>query len=121
MDDFNMTTITNAKNEYSITLINILAPFIIEGIKSMFKEALDLCIQNDEKNKYLMTFQNFLTRVPKWNQAIIDKKSTIIILIKIIIQSFIIGLIGRLLSFLIYLLFIILNDKNKIQHKREKT
>ena len=72
MDDYNMTTITNAKNEYSITLINILAPFIIEGIKSIFKEALDLCIQNDEKNKYLMTFQNFLTRVPKWNQEIIN-------------------------------------------------
>ena len=74
MDDFNMKTISDAKNEYTITLINILIPNIIKGIKSIFKEALELCIQNDEKNKYLMTFQNFLTRVPKWNQSIIDNE-----------------------------------------------
>jgi len=70
-----MSTITNAKNEYSITLINILTPLIIDGIKSIFKEALELCIENEEKNKYLMTFQNFLTRVPKWNQNIIDDET----------------------------------------------
>lgn len=79
MDDFNIKTISDAKNEYSISLINILTPNIIKGVKSMFKEALDLCIQNDEKNKYLMTFQNFLTRVPKWNQTIIDNESNRII------------------------------------------
>ena len=75
MDDFNIATITNAKNEYCITLINILTPLIIDGVKSIFKEALELCIENDEKNKYLMTFQNFLTRVPKWNQNIIDSET----------------------------------------------
>ena len=79
MDDFNIKTISDAKNEYIISLINILTPNIIEGIKSIFKEALDLCIQNSEKNKYLMTFQNFLTRVPKWNQTIIDNESNRII------------------------------------------
>ena len=80
MDDFNIKTISDAKNEYTITLINILTPNIIKGVKSIFKEALDLCIQNDEKNKYLMTFQNFLTRVPKWNQTIVDNESNRIIL-----------------------------------------
>ena len=29
---------------------------------------------NDEPEKYLMTFQNFLSRIPKWNNAIIDKE-----------------------------------------------
>jgi len=74
-----MSTITDAKNEYSITLINIIAPLIIEGIKSIFKEALELCIQNEEKDKYLMTFQNFLTRIPNWNQNIIKNESERII------------------------------------------
>ena len=74
-----MKTISDAKNEYTMQLINVLTPNIIQGIKSIFKEALDLCIQNDEKNKYLMTFQNFLTRVPKWNQSIIDNESDRII------------------------------------------
>jgi len=33
-----------------------------------------LCIENDEKEKYLMTFQNFLSRVPKWNNDILEKE-----------------------------------------------
>jgi len=31
-------------------------------------------LENDEKPKYLMTFQNFLTRVPKWNPNIISQE-----------------------------------------------
>lgn len=79
MDDYNISAISEAKNEYSARLVNIITPLVIEGIKSIFKEALELCIVNDEKEKYLMTFQNFLTRVPKWNQSIIDSESERII------------------------------------------
>lgn len=75
MDDYNISAIYEAKNEYSARLIDIVTPLVIEGIKSIFKEALELCIVNDEKEKYLMTFQNFLTRVPKWNQSIINVES----------------------------------------------
>ena len=75
MDDYNISAIYEAKNEYSARLIDIITPLVIEGIKSIFKEALELCIVNDEKEKYLMTFQNFLTRVPKWNQSIINVES----------------------------------------------
>jgi len=79
MDDYNVSMLSEAKNEYSIRLINILTPLIIEGLRSIFKEAWDLCAQNDEIDKYLMTFQNFLTRVPKWNQDIIDGETKRII------------------------------------------
>lgn len=72
MDDFNATVLSEAKNEYSSRLVNVLAPLIIQGFKAIFKEAWDLCIKNEEDAKYLMTFQNFLTRVPKWNQEIIN-------------------------------------------------
>jgi hypothetical protein len=40
----------------------------------MFKEADTLCTQSEEPEKYLMTFQNFLSRVPKWNDDIVSKE-----------------------------------------------
>ena len=72
MDDFNAAVLYEAKNEYASRLVNILTPLIIQGFKAIFKEAWNLCIKNEEDAKYLMTFQNFLTRVPKWNQEIIN-------------------------------------------------
>ena len=75
MDDFNLSCLSEAKNEYSARLVNILTPYIGEGIQSIFREALELCDQNDEMSKYLITFQNFLARIPKWNQTIIDEES----------------------------------------------
>ena len=75
MDDYNVNVLSEAKNEYSSRLLNILTPLILEGIKSIFDEAVQLCEDNDEGQKYLMTFQNFLTRVPKWNSNIIDEES----------------------------------------------
>ena len=75
MDDYNVNVLSEAKNEYSCRLVSILTPVIIEGIKSIFKEAEDLCIKNDEDDKYLMTFQNFLQRVPKWNSSLSDEET----------------------------------------------
>jgi hypothetical protein len=79
MDDFNMHMLSEAKNEYSSRLISILSPHILDGFLSIFKEGVTLCDQNDEQTKYLMTFQNFLTRVPKWNQEIINDETSRII------------------------------------------
>ena len=74
MDDYNVNVLSEAKNEYSSRLVTILTPLILEGIKSIFDEALTLCSENDESDKYLMTFQNFLSRVPKWNTSIIEEE-----------------------------------------------
>ena len=46
-----------------------------EGFRSIFDEAWKLCEQNNEMGKYLMTFQNFLSRVPKWNPTIIAQET----------------------------------------------
>jgi len=75
MDDYNVSVLTEAKNEYMARLVSILSPLIIQGIKSIFKEAWMLCLENDEEGKYLMTFQNFLSRVPKWNSTIINEET----------------------------------------------
>jgi hypothetical protein len=79
MDDYNTSVLSEAKNEYSANLVNILTPLLIQGLQSIFKEACSLCKDNDEHDKYLMTFQNFLTRVPKWNQELIDNETKRII------------------------------------------
>jgi len=79
MDDFNTNLLSEARNEYSSRLLNILTPLVIQGFKSIFKEAYELCVKNQESAKYLMTFQNFLSRVPKWNQEIINVETERII------------------------------------------
>ena len=79
MDDFNVSGLSESRNEYSAMLVSRLTPHVITGINSIFNEAVELCQQNDEDEKYLMTFQNFLGRVPKWNQDIVDNEKERII------------------------------------------
>tara|TARA_Y100000816_G_C26067278_1_gene560991 strand:+ start:406 stop:1551 length:1146 start_codon:yes stop_codon:yes gene_type:complete len=79
MDDFNMNVMSEAKGEWSARLVSILTPLIMSGIHSIFKEACTLCEENDEHSKYLMTFQNFLARIPKWNSTIIQEETDRII------------------------------------------
>ena len=74
MDDFSLTSLQESRNEYCSRLITLLTPCIIDGVKSIFDESWKLCTESDEKSKYLMTFQNFLTRVPKWNPNIISQE-----------------------------------------------
>jgi len=75
MDDYNVNVLSEAKSEYSSRLVSTLTPLIIQGIKSIFNEAVNLCKDNDENEKYLMTFQNFLSRVPKWNDTIVTEET----------------------------------------------
>ena len=72
MDDFNVSSLHESKNEWGARLLTILTPLIIEGFKSIFDESYKLCSDNNEIEKYLMTFQNFITRIPKWNSTIIE-------------------------------------------------
>jgi hypothetical protein len=72
MDDFNVSSLHESKNEWGARLLTILTPLIIEGFKSIFDESFKLCKENGEMDKYLMTFQNFITRIPKWNATIIE-------------------------------------------------
>ena len=74
MDDFNINVLNESKNEWCNRLLNILTPHILEGLKSIFEESLQLCKTNSELDKYLMTFQNFISRIPKWSQTIIGEE-----------------------------------------------
>jgi hypothetical protein len=72
MDDFVISNLHESRNEWCSRLVSIFCPLIIEGVRSIFNESWKLCLENDEANKYLMTFQNLLSRIPKWNNQIIE-------------------------------------------------
>jgi hypothetical protein len=74
MDDFNVSSLHESKNEWGARLLTILTPLVIEGFKSIFDESVKLCKENGEMDKYLMTFQNLITRIPKWNSNIIEQE-----------------------------------------------
>ena len=74
MDDFVLSNLQEARNEWCSRLVGVFTPLVIEGIRSIFNESWKLCIENDEAGKYLMTFQNLISRVPKWNANIIEEE-----------------------------------------------
>ena len=74
MDDFVISNLNESRNEWCSRLVSIFTPLVVDGVRSIFNEAWKICLQNDEANKYLMTFQNLLSRVPKWNNEIIEKE-----------------------------------------------
>lgn len=72
MDDFVLSNLNESRNEWCSRLVSVLCPMMMEGIRSIFNESWKISSDNNEIEKYLMTFQNLLCRVPKWNAAIID-------------------------------------------------
>ena len=74
MDDFVLSNLNESRNEWCARLVSTLTPLIMGGTRSIFNESWKLCVENDESNKYLMTFQNLLSRVPKWNNEIIEEE-----------------------------------------------
>ena len=74
MDDFNVSALHESKNEWGARLVTLMTPLIIDGFKSILEESIKLCKDNNEMDKYLMTFQNLLSRIPKWNQQIVENE-----------------------------------------------
>jgi len=74
MDDFVISNLNESRNEWCARLVSILTPLVIQGIRSIFNEAWSLSVNNGEVNKYLMTFQNMLCSVHKWNSNIIEEE-----------------------------------------------
>jgi hypothetical protein len=79
MDDFTPSGLHESKNEWGARLVTILTPHIIEGFRSILDESTKLCKNNDEMEKYLMTFQNFISRIPKWSNEMVDTETKRII------------------------------------------
>ena len=60
-----LSNLNEARNEWCSRLVTILTPRIMECIRSIFNESWKVSVDNGEVEKYLMTFQNFICRVPQ--------------------------------------------------------
>lgn len=65
-----MNFIVETRNEYTIQLVNILSPLLYEGFDSIYKDTVSLK-NNNPTNKVLKTFQQFIKKIPSWNENII--------------------------------------------------
>lgn len=74
MEDNNVAILVEAKNEYNKQIINILRPYILEGIKSIYNEAKTTCRDNNDTGSVLIIFQNMLCEIPKWSTDKKDKE-----------------------------------------------
>ncbi len=74
MDDFVLSNLQESRNEWCARLVSIFTPLVIEGVRSIFNEAWNMCVSQGETSKYLMSFQNLLSRIPKWNNVIVEEE-----------------------------------------------
>lgn len=72
MDDFTVSSLHESKNEWCARLLTVLTPCVISGFNLIFNEAWELCSKHDEEDKYLMTFQNLITQIPKWSNSTVE-------------------------------------------------
>jgi hypothetical protein len=61
-----MNFLVETKTEYTTQLVNIIAPFLYEGFKTIYDDAIKVAKQNEE----LKVFQTFLRKIPFWNDDI---------------------------------------------------
>jgi len=63
--------LVETKTEYTTQLVNILYPYIYEGIYSIYQDSIEVCKESEE----LKTFQQLLRKIPKWNQHLINNET----------------------------------------------
>ena len=52
MDDFVISNLHESRNEWCSRLVSVLSPMVMEGIKSIYNEAWNMCVSSNEKSKY---------------------------------------------------------------------
>jgi hypothetical protein len=60
------------KKEYTIQLINMLTPFIYEGINSIYLQVKGTANNGEE----LKMFQGFLSQIPAWNETLLSVEAS---------------------------------------------
>lgn len=71
----NVSFFLEMKEEYTQHLIDTLAPYIYEGLTSIYKEAVKVANDSGCEEKILITFQKCLQAIGKWNQLIIAEET----------------------------------------------
>ena len=66
--------LVDAKTEYTKQLQDLLCPRIYEGISSLFEDSKELCCRSNRADQILITFQKFLSNIPKWKPELLQKE-----------------------------------------------
>jgi hypothetical protein len=74
MDDVKLAILTDAKNEYSLQLVNILKKSIFNGIKFLYDESKKKCVTENRLDEVLVDFQEYLSQITLWSQEMIEKE-----------------------------------------------
>ena len=68
--------ILEIRKEYTDHLVDILTPYIYEGLASVYKEAMQLSKDVNCSEKLLLIFQKKLQAIIKWDDAKINEETT---------------------------------------------
>jgi hypothetical protein len=79
-EELSANALVDAKNEYTKLLTSYLTPCITEGFISLYDDAKNEIEEKMKDSRYddyreIQIFQDFIKKIPKWNQDIIDKES----------------------------------------------
>jgi hypothetical protein len=79
-EELSANALVDAKNEYTKLLTSYLTPCITEGFISLYEDAKNEKEEKRNDSRYddyseIQIFQDFIKKIPKWNQDIIDKES----------------------------------------------
>jgi hypothetical protein len=79
-EELSANALVDAKNEYTKLLTSYLTPCITEGFISLYDDAKNEKEEKRNDSRYddyseIQIFQDFIKKIPKWNQDIIDKES----------------------------------------------
>ena len=67
----NISVLVAARDEYIEQLHSILSPLIVQGFTSIYKDALE----RSKGKRTIYAFQEFLKKIPTWNQTILQTES----------------------------------------------
>lgn len=70
-----VAVLVDAKREYTNQLIQAIRPFLLSGMLSIYDEAFNVCQQNKETDLTMLTFQELLGEIPKWNHKLVVEES----------------------------------------------
>jgi hypothetical protein len=74
MEESKLSILTDAKNEYTIQLVNILKSSICNGIRYLYDEAKKKCVTENRFNEVLSEFQDYLSQIRLWSQDMIENE-----------------------------------------------
>jgi hypothetical protein len=73
--NINVAFFLEIKNEYTEHLIDTLAPYIYEGLTSIYKEAVRIAKEIGRYDNILIIFQKLLQSINEWNQLKITEET----------------------------------------------